>query len=444
MTFFEAEEYLLSLSKIHRREFMKDPKQCDVYIKRLQFFLDIVGNPEKKIPHYIHVTGTSGKGSVTNMLHSILRASGKRVGSTISPPETIITERWRVDNHIMSKAEFISLVKRIKKATDIYMRTSPYDPISFFELTTVIALLYFAEKNVEWAVVEVGCGGRYDATNVIPHKDIAIITSIGLDHTEIIGNTRELIAHEKAGIITKGCHVFTQESKKHIRDIIYKEADKKHAISCTYVPKACAKDIAIDWSGTHFSCDETSYQLPCIGEHQAGNAVLVIKAAEQIGISAKAIKKGLSSVNQKIRCEVVSREPYIILDSAHNDDKIKATITTIQTLISQKKIKQVHLLIGITHGKTVHNMIKELSKLHPVRISCTRQNITTLRTAENPATLGAWAKKYAKQAEIELFIDAEEALAWSKKGLKKGDLLLITGSGFIAGELRPRLTKATF
>ena len=134
MTFFEAEEYLLSLSKIHRREFMKDPKQCDVYIKRLQFFLDIVGNPEKKIPHYIHVTGTSGKGSVTNMLHSILRASGKCVGSTISPPETMITERWRVDNHIMSKAEFISLVERIKKATDIYLRTSPYDPISFLSL----------------------------------------------------------------------------------------------------------------------------------------------------------------------------------------------------------------------------------------------------------------------------------------------------------------------
>jgi folylpolyglutamate synthase/dihydropteroate synthase len=150
MTFFEAED-IFSLSKIIV-EFMKRPKTDDVYIKRLQFFL--ISLETGKIPHYIHVTGTV-KGSVTNMLHSILRANGKRVGSTISPPETIITERWRVDNHIMSKAEFISLVEKIKKATDMYLRTSPYDPISFFELTTVIALLYFAEKNVEWAVVEV-------------------------------------------------------------------------------------------------------------------------------------------------------------------------------------------------------------------------------------------------------------------------------------------------
>lgn len=411
-------------------------------MQRMQFFLDILGNPEKKIPHYIHVTGTSGKGSVTNMLDSVLRASGKRVASTISPQTTYITDRWRVNGKSMMNKEFISLVQRMKEALDTYIRTSPYDAISFFEITTAIAFLYFAEKKVDWAVIEVGCGGRYDATNIMPYKDAAIITSIGLDHTEIIGDTKEKIAYEKAGIISPGCHVFTQEKNKYIRDILYQEADK-HGVTSTYIPRQSVKHISTDWSGTHFQFDGMNIHLPCIGEHQANNAALVTAVARHIGISDASIKKGLASVKQPIRCEIVSHRPLIILDSAHNDDKIASTVHTIQSLLKGKK-KRIHLLVGMTHGKTISSMMRQIGKINPVRVACTRQTLTGQRTPENPATLAKLAKKYMKSATIETFVDPYDALEWIRKGVNKDDILLITGSGFISGQLRPRLTKSIF
>lgn len=439
MNVFQAEQYLIMITRLNRKEFMKDPTHCDIYMKRMQFFLDILGNPEREIPHYIHVTGTSGKGSVTNMLDHVLRADGKHVGATISPQTTYITDRWRVNGKTMTDREFISIVTRMKEALDIYIRTSPYDAISFFEVTTAIALLYFAEKKVEWAVIEVGCGGRYDATNIIPYKDVAVITSIGLDHMEIIGDTKEKIAYEKAGIISSGCHLFTQEKNKRIRDILYKEADEKKVTS-TYIPTSAAKNIATDWKGTTFTFDTQKLHLPCIGAHQAHNAVLVTATAKHLGITDAVIKKGLASVEQPIRCEVISERPHIILDSAHNDDKIKSTVNTILSLLNNKKAN-VYLLVGMTHGKTVQSMMRALSKIHPVRIACTRQTINGLRTPENPATLFQLSKKYMTDAEVETFIDPHDALTWIRSGMKKDDILLITGSGFIAGELRPTLTK---
>lgn len=439
MNVYQAEQYLKMISQMNRKEFMKDSSQCVVYLQRMQFFLDILGNPEKRIGHYIHVTGTSGKGSVTNMLDQVLRASGKRVGATISPQTTYITDRWRVQGKPMSNKEFIALVKKMKEALDTYVRTSPYDAISFFEITIAMAFVHFAEKKVDWAIMEVGCGGRFDATNVMPHKDVAIITSIGLDHTEIIGDTKEKIAHEKAGVITPGCHLFTQEKNAKLRHILYREAELKQ-VQSTYVPVQAAKSVSVDWSGTRITFDTLDITLPCIGAHQAGNAALVAAVARHLGISDAHIAQGLASVQQPIRFEVISRAPLIILDSAHNDDKIRSTVTTLQQL-PKKHGARIHLLVGMTHGKTVASMMRQLAKIKPDRIACTRQTMTASRTPYNPATLAHLSKKYAAHATVETFIDPFDALTWIRKGMYKNDILLITGSGFIAGELRPTLTK---
>ena len=226
MNFNQAYNYLLSLQSLPRKEYMKDPKHCSVYLKRLQFFLDILGNPEKKIPHYIHVTGTSGKGSTVAFLHSILNEAGYKVGSTQSPHPTTITERWQVGNKYMSKSEFVELIEFIKPKLDEYIKTSPYDMLSFFEICEAIGFLYFKKKKVKWAILEVGLGGRYDASNIIPYKDVAIITNIGLDHTNILGNDKKVIAYEKAGIIKKGCMVFTGERNKKILEFESSEVNK--------------------------------------------------------------------------------------------------------------------------------------------------------------------------------------------------------------------------
>ena len=173
---------------------MEDPRKCGTYLKRLQFFLDLIGNPEKKIPHYIHVTGTSGKGSVCAYLESILRASSKKTGLYISPHPTELTERWQINGVQMSKKEFVQIVTELKPKIDEHMRKSPYDILSFFDLTTAIALYYFAQKKVEWAIIEVGCGGRYDSTNVIPYKDVAVITNVGVSPTDILSYTQKKIS----------------------------------------------------------------------------------------------------------------------------------------------------------------------------------------------------------------------------------------------------------
>ena len=208
MTYQEAERYLLSLTNLPRQEYMTDTRQCVQYLKRLQFFLDLIGNPGKKIPHYIHVTGTSGKGSVCSYLSAILQANGKKTGLYVSPHPTYLRERWQIQHQPMSKKDFIRIVGELKPKLNEYLRQSPYSMVSFFDLTTAIALYYFAEQKVDWAVIEVGCGGRYDATNVIPRPDIGVITTIGLDHTEVLGTTKEKIAYEKIGIIKPGSVFF--------------------------------------------------------------------------------------------------------------------------------------------------------------------------------------------------------------------------------------------
>jgi len=156
----------------------------------MQFFLDILGNPEKDIPHYIHVAGTSGKGSVCSFLQSMLQAEGYKTGLFVSPHPTSITERWWINNKAMSEKRFIEIVEYMMEALTVYLKTSPYDPPSFFDMTTAMGLYFFAQEHVTHAVIETGCGGRFDATNVIPYKDLAVITNIGLDHTEILGKTK--------------------------------------------------------------------------------------------------------------------------------------------------------------------------------------------------------------------------------------------------------------
>ncbi len=410
MTPQEAEQYLVSLSNMPRKEYMDDKAKTNEYLTRIQFFLDIIGNPEKQIPHYIHVTGTSGKGSVATYLSSILQASHKKVGLTISPHPTILRERWQVNNKMMTEKEFVAIVKKLKPALDEYARTSPFDMISFFDITTIIALIYFAEKKVEWAVIEVGLGGRLDSTNVIPRKDIAVITNIGLDHTDLLGDTKEKIAFEKAGIITCPCDVFTMDENKNVLEVIQKQCQKKKA---------------------------KLHTLPLSGgarggqSHKEKNILLCTQIAEHLGLPKKAIQTGIQNAIQPLRFEVVSQKPFIILDGAHNEDKMKSTV---QTALQLKK--NVHLVVGFSEDKDAVTMMKLLATLKPKSIACTRQTSNTFRRVAHPKILMNFFKKHCPQADIGLFLDPVEAFAWSKKQIKNSDILLVTGSIFLSGELR--------
>jgi len=441
MIYKEAEQFLYSLCNLPRQEYLTDQSQCKIYLKRLQFFLDILGNPEIKIPHYIHVTGTSGKGSVCHFLHSILVAANKHVGLTISPHPTYLTERWQVGQTQMTKKEFCSIVEVCKKALDIYARLSPYDTISFFELTTAIGLIYFARKKVDWAIVEVGCGGRYDATNIIPNKDIAIITTIGLDHTDILGQTKKQIAIEKAGIITPNCQVFTTVKTPTLVSIFKKECQKKKA-KLTTVKIPTQIPYRVTTSGTDFVYKGKNFRLRAPGMHQIHNALLARAVAQAFQIKDNIIQKGLAKTKLPICFEIVSTRPLIILDGAHNVDKMKATVQTmskIRKLQNIGKLNKIHLILGFSGNKDIKTMLKLLLILDPDSIACTRNTIHPFRKVASPALLKQSIDKLNLKIKTELFLDPKTALLWSRKQMKRHDIMLITGSLFVSGELRPIL-----
>lgn len=435
MTFEQAQTKLRSIVNIPRQEYMKDPAGCAVYLERLQFFLDILGNPEKEIPHYIHIAGTSGKGSVTSFLHSMLLADNKRVGMLQSPHPTDIRERWTVGKKIMSKKEFIRIAKVFGTAFDTYMRTSPYEMISFSEMNTAFGLYYFAQQGVDWCVLETACGGRYDSTNIIPYKDIAIITNIGLDHTELLGDTKEKIATAKAGIIKKGSQVFTMESDQAVRAVLEQEATAATTPFHYVSPQYTINTVSL--KGTSFTYKGATYTLQTLGEHQVYNAVLTIDVAHAIGLSDRAIQKGLITAVQPIRMEVVGHKPMVILDAAHNEDKITSTVQTLKQLKKEKQ--HIHLVLGFSENKDITAMLRILQVLEPSSVACTRNTLNEFRKVADPMRLLQAVHEIAPKATTEVFFSPVDAVSWSKKQAKKDDIVLVTGSVFLAGEIRGSL-----
>jgi len=439
MTKSQAEQFILSLTNVGRKEYLANRKDCAIYLKRLQFFLDLLGNPEKKIPHYIHVTGTSGKGSVCLMLESILRADGKKVGVLTSPHASIIQERWAVDGKLMSGKDFAEVVTEIKPKFDEYIRKSPYDMISYYETMTAIALYYFAKKKVEWAVLEVGCGGRYDATNVIPRKDVAVITNIGLDHTELLGDTKEKIAYEKAGIIKSGCAVFTGVKEKRLLKIIKKECKKTGARFEISNSKFLISNKISPPAMLCKALRAGNIQYPISHKHQLSNAALCASIAQYLQIPDKAIIAGIKRVKLPLRMEIVSRKPLIILDGAHNPDKMRTTVASVNGLYGLyglSDFKDLHLIIGFSDNKDIRTMIRQLSTLRPTSVACARQTQNPFRKAANPRVIADQFRKLLSKTKIEMFLDPKDALDWSLKENKNSGLILSTGSIFLSGEIK--------
>ncbi|PIY93701.1 MAG: hypothetical protein COY69_00260 [Candidatus Magasanikbacteria bacterium CG_4_10_14_0_8_um_filter_32_14] len=435
MSFEQAYNYLLSLSTIPRLEYMKEGNMCNWYLKRLQFFLDLLGNPEKKIKHYIHVTGTSGKGSTVSFLHNILQADKKKVGSTYSPHPTIITERWKVGNSYMTKKEFAEIVEYLKPKLDEYLQKTPYDMLSFFELTEVIGFIFFAKKKVDWLVLEVACGGRYDSSNIIPHKDVAVITNIGLDHIGIIGNNKAEIAYEKAGIIKKGSEAFTTEQDKKLLDIIAKEANSQK-VNLNKIKINNYQVIKEKINSVTFEYQQEKYEIKSLGFHQIKNAILCINVAKFLKIKQEDIKQGLLNTLQPLRFEIVEEKPFIILDGAHNEDKIKSTVEAMKKITKNK----LFIITGFSGDKKVNKIIKSLSTLNPNLVCATKNTTNHFRKVADPSSI---AKEFAKNKNIKtkIFLDPQDALNFCLDKMKKDDTLLITGSIFLSGELRKNFSK---
>lgn len=404
--YYKAVAFLEGLSNLPLEgEYMVTRSNLDVYLKKMRHFLARLGNPDKNIK-FIHITGTAGKGSVTNMIHEILNVSGVNVGSFTSPFVTTSLEKIKVKDVYISPDEFADIVEYLKPHIDDEYQNSPYGRPSYFELFLAVALVYFERKKCEWVVLEVGCGGRYDATNVIKNPVVTAITNIDYDHMDILGDTLKKIAYDKAGIIKRGSYFFTTEKRKPLLKIFEQV------------------------------CDGNSVKLNAIsfsGDYQIQNTALVRAITQELGIKEKYIEKGIRYSQLQCRFEIMQQRPLVVLDGAHNRVKIKSTVDNLKKM----KFDKMHLVIGMADNKDENSMLEQIIPLAD-SVQVTRFQIKDRKCAHPKRLFNEIEKHIRNGTPVQLSLDPEIALHKALKLAKRRDLVLVTGSFFLVGELRKK------
>ena len=298
--------WLEGLANIKRKNYLLGPKSRKIFILRLQKFLDLLGNPEKKLK-FIHVTGTAGKGSTVNLLQNMMIDASLKVGSYTSPFATTTIEKFRVNHKLISPEIFHAILNiQIKPALDKYVTLYKTDVPSYFEICTTISLLYALREKCDWMILEAGLGGMHDATNVIPAPIVSAITNIGLDHTEILGPTKKDIATDKAGIIKKGSYFLTSETDQKLVNIFRKTCEKKRA------KFIALKNLAEKFNGGQY------FSTP----KQKTNLNLVLNILAVLKVQPKNPQQVINDFHLICRQEIIQEKPRVILDGAHNVDKL--------------------------------------------------------------------------------------------------------------------------
>jgi dihydrofolate synthase/folylpolyglutamate synthase len=398
--------------------------------------MEIMGNPHLKFPS-IHVAGTNGKGSTSAFIAAILQSAGFRVGLYTSPHLVNFTERIRINNIQIPEQKIIELAQRVRQG---YQQWSPegsgvISP-TFFEVTTAMAFSYFAEEGVDFAVVEVGMGGRLDSTNVIMPA-VSVITNIDREHTEFLGDTLEQIAHEKAGIIKPGIPVVTGVAQPEVISVIESEAAMKKAtvyrLSRDYKPEnvVSRRGQVFDYRGI-----STSYEnvmITMLGRYQVDNACLALAAIEclrasGVTVDGSAVRRGLKQTRWQGRMERVAQRPDIYLDGAHNPASMKELATTIRAMKSE--YRRIILVIGILGDKDYQGMTPEIVPLVE-HVVVTKPAYSRAMDVPMLATSIRSLHRSVDSAET-----VAGAIAMARAIASVDDLILITGSLYVVGEAR--------
>ena len=310
-------------------------------LQNVDAVLAACGDPQRRFPS-IHVAGTNGKGSVCAMLASILRADGRRVGLYTSPHLADVRERIRIDGRTIADADFDRLLGRIRKTIDRLLAAGRLEAHpTYFEVLTILAFLHFAERKVDIAVLEVGMGGRFDATNVVTPL-VSVITSISLDHREYLGRSLAAIAFEKAGIIKPGVPVVNGAEGRAAGAVIRRRARERGAPLVSAFGRDGALFAARTAAGFRFRyefCGESfAFRLKLPGVHQGENAAVAVAAARTLGcvdrpLERRTILAGLAAAEWPGRLEAVGRRPLVLLDGAHNEDGARALAAYVRDFV---------------------------------------------------------------------------------------------------------------
>jgi dihydrofolate synthase/folylpolyglutamate synthase len=404
-------------------------------LDRIKFLCKELGEPQKSYKT-IHVGGTNGKGSVCRFLQSILTTSGYKTGVYTSPHLQRFSERFIIDDKEISESDIVLLVKKIKPIVDKMIQKD--NTPTFFEIITAMAFLYFKEKKVDFAVIEVGLGGRFDATNVV-EPILSIITNVTLEHQDILGHKIEDIAFEKAGIIKNKIPIITA-AKDPALEVIKKVADERQA-PATFIDNSSWKKTKSGIDCQEFlingSLKEYNAKTALLGEHQGENIALSIATIEKLQMSGvyitdNAITEGIEKAVNPGRMEVLGFNPLIILDGAHNIAGISSLKNTLEDDFVFNKLI---LVIGILSDKNVKEMLEIIALFADVVITTKSQN----KRATEPNELKDILEKLNFKKQIIVKEKVDDAVKHALSIAEKDDLVCITGSLFTVGEARDYL-----
>lgn len=404
----------------------------DLRLNRVTSALAWFDHPQTRFPSF-HIAGTNGKGSTAAMLHSMLCRQGYKVGLYTSPHLHSFTERIRIGHDDITEEEVVSLTEEIDHET-----TRIGVPLTFFEFVTVMAMLQFARKTVDVAVVEVGLGGRLDATNVI-RPLASILTTVALDHQEFLGEDVVSIAREKGGIIKDQVPVICGSLPQAVQAVIQGISQSKNSPVYSF-----ANDFSVvvrenrqfDYFGMDWCIEGLTVNLE--GAFQCRNGALALAALEAtqntLTVSPAAIRTGLATVTWPGRLEVISKSPFIVLDGAHNSEGVEALLRELPSLVGDRKVR---LLFGCMEDKDWAFMLHALSDV------CREIVVTRvpMRRSASPERLAAVV---SERVAVRAVADPIEGVTHLfKESVEKGDPVLVAGSLYLLGCVRAALVRMT-
>lgn len=406
-------------------------------LARMQNLMDHLGNPEKDL-QCIHIAGTNGKGSLAAMTSAILTAAGYKTGLTISPYVVDFRERFQIDGEMIPPRTLASLTQKVMDAADAIEAEGGEKPVEF-EAVTALALLWFAREKCDLVVLETGLGGRCDATNIVPHKLVAAITKIGYDHMEVLGDTLDKIAAEKAGIIKEGAVVvnYPDQPAEAMGPILTAAAEAHTSIITPdkddlTLLRGKRLENRIDYGGYR-----AALGLP--GTHQANHAAMAVEIAlalwREYGyeISDDAILQGLAAARMPARIEVLRRHPLLLLDGCHNPDGAKMLAATLTRADFEENLVGV---LGVLADKDYKEMLSDLApcfaKVYTVTPNCPR--------ALSAEDLQKEARFHTDAEAADNVPDAlRKAIDYADENNLAG--VVVCGSLYLAAEARPWLLK---
>ncbi len=418
-------------------------------LRRTERLLASVGNPQQKMK-LLHIAGTKGKGSTAMMAQSIFSRCGYKTGLFTSPHLVDLEERVTIDGRLMPKDEVRRIMGELRPYVDSIRREAPEESPTFFELLTALGFCYFAEQNVDYGIIEVGMGGRLDSTNVILPL-ASVITHLDFDHVHRLGPTLGHIAYEKAGIIKPDVPVVCAPQREDALAVIELACRQKNAPLHLLGRDFEVSDVESSLTDNRAHCNFTlrtpartypDISMPLLGRHQAVNAALAIRSAEILEekngkrVDEKCVRSALASLRCPARIEVVPGKPLIIVDGAHN---VAAMEALREALVENLSGRRLFFVFGVARDKDVDGIIQLFAPM-AAGIVVTKSDSPR---AVPPFVLLAKAR-LATNVEVVSVDDAVAALAKARSWASGDDVIIITGSLYLAGVLRPHVCPEAY